>query len=128
LAKLSGFADPMQQKLFSFLLQLSPFYFVYFISMKKFQVTIQFEMTDDFMELIPPHRTYINYLINKDIIEQYAVSMETQRVWITLNAESKPEVDELLKKSPLYKFWTLETDELFVIDGHHYRLPAVQPN
>jgi hypothetical protein len=128
LAKLSGFIDPLQWKLFSFLLQLSLFYFVYFISMKKFQVTIQFEMSDDFMELIPPHRTYINYLINKDIIEQYAVSMETQRVWITLTAKSKPEVEEYLKKSPLYKFWTLEIDELFVIDGHHYRLPAVQPN
>ncbi|HKO79181.1 MAG TPA: hypothetical protein VJU78_02255 [Chitinophagaceae bacterium] len=96
--------------------------------MKKFQVTIQFEMSDDFMELIPPHRTYINYLINKDIIEQYAVSMETQRVWVTLNAQNKSEVEEVLKKSPLYKFWTMEIDELFVIDGHHYRLPAVQPN
>ena len=80
------------------------------------------------MELVPPHRTYINYLINKDIVDQYAVSMETQRVWITMTAKSKKEVEELLKKSPLYKFWTYEIDELFVIDGNHYRLPAVQPN
>ena len=96
--------------------------------MKKYQVTIRFEMTDNFMELIPPHRTYINYLINKDIVDQYAVSMETQRVWITMTAKSKKEAEELLKKSPLYKFWTFEIDELFVIDGNHYRLPAVQPN
>ena len=80
------------------------------------------------MELVPPHRTYINYLINKDIVDQYAVSMETQRVWITLNAKSKSEAEEFLKKSPLFKFWTFEIDELFVIDGYHYRLPAVQPN
>lgn len=96
--------------------------------MKKYQVTIRFEMTDNFMELVPPHRTYINYLINKDIVDQYAVSMETQRVWITMTAKSKKEAEELLKKSPLYKFWTFEIDELFVIDGNHYRLPAVQPN
>ena len=96
--------------------------------MKKYQVTIQFEMSENFMELVPPHRTYINYLINKNIVDQYAVSMETHRVWITLSAKSKKEVEELLKKSPLYKFWTSEIDELFVIDGHHYRLPAVQPN
>ena len=85
-------------------------------------------MTDNFMELVPPHRTYINYLINKDIVDQYAVSMETQRVWITMTAKNKKEAEELLKKSPLYKFWTFEIDELFVIDGNHYRLPAVQPN
>lgn len=96
--------------------------------MKKYQVTIQFEMSDDFMELIPPHRTYINFLINKDIVDQYAVSMETQRVWITLNAAGKKEVEDILKKSPLHKFWSYEIDELFVIDGLHYRLPALQPN
>ena len=96
--------------------------------MKKFQATIQFEMSDEFMELVPPHRTYVNYLINKDIVVQYAVSMETQRVWITLNAETKEEVEKILEKSPLFKFWTFEIDELFVLDGQHYRLPAVQPN
>ncbi|MGZ8557540.1 MAG: hypothetical protein ACXWWC_04380 [Chitinophagaceae bacterium] len=109
-------------------MQLYLFYFVFLLIMKKYQVTIRFEMTDNFMELVPPHRTYINYLINKDIVDQYAVSMETQRVWITMTAKSKKEVEELLKKSPLYKFWTFEIDELFVIDGNHYRLPAVQPN
>ena len=96
--------------------------------MKKYQVTIRFEMSEEFMELVPPHRTYVNYLINKDIIDQYAVSMETQRVWITLNAKDKEEVEKLLEKSPLYKFWTVEVDELFVLDGQHFRLPAVQPN
>ena len=96
--------------------------------MKKFQVTIKFEMTDEFMELVPSHRTYVNILINKDVIDQYAVSMESQRVWITMNAKTKKEVEKALEKSPLYKFWTYEIDELFVLDGQHYRLPAVQPN
>ena len=52
--------------------------------MAKYQVTIQFEIHEEFKDLIPPHRTYINYLINKGIIDHYAVSMETQRAWITL--------------------------------------------
>jgi hypothetical protein len=96
--------------------------------MPKYQVTIHFEISDEFMDLVPPHRTYINYLINKSIIDHYAVSMETQRAWITLNAENKKEVVKILAKSPLHKYWTSEVDELFVLDGQHYRLPAVQPN
>ena len=96
--------------------------------MKKFQVTIQFEMSDEFMELVPPHRTYINFLINKEVIDQYAVSMEARKVWITISAENKDEVQKILEKSPLFKFWTSEIFELFVLDGQHYRLPAVQPN
>lgn len=97
-------------------------------NMPKYQATIQFEMNDEFMEGVPPHRTYINFLINKGIIDHYAVSMETQRAWITMNAEDKKEVEKLLKKSPLFNFWTIEIDELFVLDGQHYRLPEVNPN
>ena len=85
-------------------------------------------MGEDFMDLVPPHRTYINFLINKGVIDHYAVSMETQRSWITLNAKDKKEVEKILKKSPLFKYWTFEIDELFVLDGQHYRLPEVNPN
>jgi hypothetical protein len=96
--------------------------------MPKFQVTIHFEMNDEFMSRVPSHRTYINFLINKGIIDHYAVSLETQRAWITMDAASKVEVEKKLAKSPLYKFWTFEIDELFVLDGQHYRLPEVNPN
>ncbi len=97
--------------------------------MKKFQATIHFEMDDDFMSLIPSHRVYINSLIEKGIIDQYVVSMETQRLWITMSGEDKADVEKRLKKSPVHKYWnTIEIDELFVIDGQHYRLPAIQMN
>ena len=96
--------------------------------MKKFQATIKFTMDDEFMSLIPKHREYINTLIESNVIDQYVVSMESQRVWVTLNAETKSEVEKILKKSPLHKYWTYEIDELFVVDGQLYRLPAVTPN
>jgi len=96
--------------------------------MPKFQATIQFEMNDEFMTLVEPHRTYINMLINKGVIDHYAVSMETQRAWVTLNAEDKKEVEKILLKSPLSKFWTTEIDELFVLDGQNYRMPEMNLN
>jgi muconolactone delta-isomerase len=96
--------------------------------LRKFLVTINFFMDDEFMTLVPPHRTYINFLINKGIIDSYAVSMESYRSWIMLTAESKDEVRDYLKKSPLYKYWTFEIDELFLYDGQTYRLPALQMN
>lgn len=80
------------------------------------------------MTLVPPHRTYINFLLNKGVIDSYAVSMETQHSWITINAHTKKEVKELLEKSPLAKFWTYEIAELFVYDSQSTRLPAVQLN
>jgi len=96
--------------------------------MKSYQATIEFEMSEEFMQRVPPHRTYINFLIKKGVVEHYAVSMETQRAWITLNAEDKSAARKLLAQSPLFPFWTIEIDELFVLDGQHYRLPEVHPN
>ena len=94
----------------------------------KFQVTIHFEMDDEFMSLVPPHRVYINSLIDKGIIDYYSVSMETQRCWIIMNAHTKKEVNKYLTESPLSKYWTIEVDELFVYDAQNYRLPALQMN
>jgi len=96
--------------------------------MKKFQAIIHFEMDDEFMSFVPPHRTYINYLINKNIVDSYAVSMESQTVWVTINAESKQQVDEYISRSPLNKYWTFTVEELFVYDGRLFRLPTVELN
>jgi muconolactone delta-isomerase len=96
--------------------------------MKKFQATIHFDMDDDFMSLIPEHREYINSLIQQGVIDQYLVSMESQRVWITFTAEKKEDVEQYLRKSPIHRYWTYDIDELFLIDGQHYRLPVLQMN
>ncbi len=96
--------------------------------MKKFQAIISFEMDEEFMALVPPHRTYINFLLNKGVIDSYAVSMENQNSWITINANTKKEVKEILEKSPLAPYWTFEIVELFVYDSQSSRLPAVQLN
>ena len=96
--------------------------------MKKYQAIISFDMDEEFMTLVPPHRTYINYLFNKGVIETYSVSMESQQSWITINADSKTEVEDILQKSPLCKYWSFEVVELFVYDSQSNRLPAVQLN
>ena len=96
--------------------------------MKKYQAIISFDMDEEFMTLVPPHRTYINFLLNKGVIDSYAVSMENQISWITINANTKKEVKEILEKSPLAKYWNFEIVELFVYDSQSTRLPAVQLN
>ena len=96
--------------------------------MKKYQAIITFDMDEEFMTFVPPHRTYINYLLNKGIIDSYAVSMEVQKSWITINANDKKQVIDYLDKSPLSKYWEYEIVELFVYDSQSTRLPAVQLN
>lgn len=96
--------------------------------MNKYVVTIHFQWNKQTMELIPEHRAYINTLIEDQVLEHYAVSMENQSLWITLNAKNKGEVKKLLSRSPFYKYWTYEINELIIWDGQSYRLPVVQLN
>jgi hypothetical protein len=96
--------------------------------MNKFQITILFDWEEEHAELVTSHRKYINRLILDGVVDHYAVSMESQRIWITINASSKDAIDHILAKSPLYKFWSYQIDELYVIDGMNYRLPALQLN
>ena len=96
--------------------------------MNKYQVIIQFEWNEEMALLLDEHRTYINSLIEEQIIEHYVVSMEVQMVWITINGESKKEVEEVLSVTPLFKFWTIDIRELILWDGINYRLPALQLN
>jgi len=68
--------------------------------MKKYQVIISFKVTEEFMQLVPPHRTYIGYLINKCIVDCYLVSMESQTIWITFSVATRQQVEKHLRKSP----------------------------
>jgi len=96
--------------------------------MKKFQVTIDFEWEDSFKDLVPDHRRYIGELIDLGVVDHYVVTLESQRIWITMNAEDKASIDEYLSKSPLFNYFIYEIDELLLSDGLTYRLPAVQLN
>ncbi|MDJ1504858.1 hypothetical protein [Xanthocytophaga agilis] len=96
--------------------------------MSKYQATIRFELSEAFMRNVPAHRNYINRLINNGVIDQYAVSIESGKAWITLSAESREEAEAYLEKSPLHQFWQLEVEELFVLDSHAYRFPKLVMN
>src|ERR1700759_4009128 len=98
------------------------------MSMHKYLVTVQFEWSEAAMQVVPEHREYINSLIDDQVIEHYAVSMEIQTVWITMNAKNKVEVKKVLGKSPFRPFWKLQIHELIIWDGQNYRLPVVQLN
>jgi hypothetical protein len=96
--------------------------------MNKYQVSVSFTVEGSFMSHVPAHRAYINSLILKGVIDQYAISAERGIGWITMNARSKDEVLQLLGRSPLYQYFEVEIDDLMVFDGKSMRFPRLVLN
>jgi hypothetical protein len=92
--------------------------------MPRYQVTGTFFVDEEFMQVVPTHRAYIDDLITRKVIEHYIVSMDKQEIWITLTALSRAEADKLISSMPLAKYTTWEIAEVFIYDGINYRLPV----
>lgn len=97
--------------------------------MKKYQIIINFKKGWEFDEMMCIHRNYINFLINSDVVDVYALVMETNQILIILNARDKSEANTYIMKSPLYRYFLpYSVDEISVYDGQALRFPALQLN
>lgn len=83
---------------------------------------------EDFYEIIPKHREYINVLIDKGHIVNYSINAERTRGWIEMNAKSVDEVKNLIHRFPIKKFIRYDINEIMIFDGEAYRLPKMVMN
>lgn len=96
--------------------------------MNKYQVSIFFSIDEEFMNLVPKHRSVISDLILRGVIDSYAISAEVGRGWITMNGKDKSDIRKQLERSPLYSYFELEIDQLMVYDSQIYRFPKMVLN
>lgn len=96
--------------------------------MNKYQVSVFFSIDETFMNLVPKHRGVISDLILKGVIDSYAISAEAGRGWITMNAKDKSDIHKQLERSPLYKYFEIEIDQLMIYDSQMYRFPKMVLN
>jgi hypothetical protein len=84
---------------------------------------------DDFIALIPSHRDFINQLLNKKIVETYAISSDRSRGWVTINGDNEAAVRAVVEQFPLYHYLHgVEIDELFIFDTLASRFPHISLN
>ncbi|OGX89726.1 hypothetical protein [Hymenobacter coccineus] len=99
--------------------------------MPTFVVTISLPDTyeDEFLALIPRHRSVINRLLSEKVIEAYAISADRRRGWVTINGDDTGAVRGIVEKFPLYRYFLgIEIDELFIFDSVATRFPIIGLN
>jgi len=99
--------------------------------MPTFVVTILLPETygEDFLVLIPQHRSFINRLLSEKVIETYAISAERRRGWVTINGDDAGAVRDVVEQFPLYRYFHgIEIDELFIFDTVATQFPHISLN
>ena len=88
--------------------------------MPRFVVSLRLPDAFDeaFINLIPQHRAFINQLLTDKVVENYAISSDRSRGWVTINGDDAAAVQAVVEQFPLYPYLHgVEIDELFIFDS-----------
>ena len=98
--------------------------------MKVYQVNIMLpkKFSDDIVALLPKQRRVINELLQKGVLESYALSADRSRAWCAVNAVSEKEVREIFSAFPMIRFMKIEILELSWFDNLQLGFPPLMLN
>jgi hypothetical protein len=92
------------------------------------ELTLPTRLSADFLSLIPDHRTFINGLIDDNVICSYNINTERSKGWILFNAESEVEVMNHVQQFPIFSFIDFYINEIMIHDGMLERFPKLHFN
>lgn len=94
--------------------------------MVTFELPIPF--TDTFIEKIPQQRDVINRLLAEQKIQSYSLSMNRDKLWCLVNADSEFEVVTIVDTFPLVDYMPYEVSELMFHNVATIQIPAFSLN
>lgn len=85
-------------------------------------------LSDEFMTLIPYQRARVNQFFNEGKLVNYALSLETSKLWAVFTANSEMDVMELIADLPLTKFMKVQISMLTFYNTAQENMPAFSLN
>ena len=74
-------------------------------------------LTEEFLALIPKQRYMVNTLLASGTIKSYSLSMDRNRLWVVVSADSEFETLEIIEQMPLADFLIPTVSELMFHNG-----------
>jgi muconolactone delta-isomerase len=68
--------------------------------------------SEEFIQLIPAQRAYINYLLAEGKVKSYSLSMDRSKLWVVFVSEDESELMGMIEDMPLFDFMDPEISEL----------------
>jgi len=86
------------------------------------------EFTEEFFELVPAQRAYIDNCMSKGSIRSYSLSADRSKLWVVFTASSEAEMMRTLKKFPIFDWIAFKAFPLMFHNSMELALPAISLN
>ena len=85
-------------------------------------------LSEEFMQLIPYQKELVNKYFKEGKLVNYALSLESSRLWAIFNANSELEVMDYLADLPLTDFMEVQISMLTFYNGNEVAVPTFSLN
>lgn len=98
--------------------------------MREFMAIIRLpdEFTEDFVQLVPRQRAAINLLMREGTILAYSLSADRVMLWVTIRANNKRQVRDIVQSFPMYKYMKETIVELLFHEQANTLIPELSLN
>ncbi|AZQ62023.1 hypothetical protein EI427_07155 [Flammeovirga pectinis] len=85
-------------------------------------------LDQELIDILPSQYTEIGDLMSEGIISSFMLSDNAQKAWLTLDANSVVEVDNILNAFKLYDYVKMEISELSISEVNPPQVPTFSLN
>jgi len=98
--------------------------------MKQYMIEIKLPeiLSEEFLLLIPPQRLMISRLMHQGVIINYALALESGKLWVTMTADSEKAVVNHLAEMPIIEHVEAEIFELSFQNSNNLALNSFSVN
>jgi len=86
------------------------------------------QLSEEFMGLIGEQRAMVNVMMAERILENYMLSLEANRLWVVVTANSEFEVRQHVEQLPLTQFMAYSVTELTMYNAANIFAPDFSLN
>ena len=86
------------------------------------------EFTEEFFELVPAQREYINQCMSKGSIRSYSLAADRSKLWVMFTTASEAEMLKILNRFPIIKWINYKTYPLMFHNSMEMMIPAISLN
>jgi muconolactone delta-isomerase len=98
-------------------------------SMEQYLVEIFLpEFTEEFFELVPAQREYIDKCLSKGLISSYSLAADRSKLWVVFTTASEVEMSRTLNRFPIIKWITYKIYPLMFHNSKEMLMPAISLN